>query len=224
MLGFKGQYGRCSQHPDTGLQRRGDFFGLACGTFLDLSFIGSLRYPVLSNLFLSLVCLGQFLVLAYNPFPKIPSVDYLAAGNELVAAVRQINGEVLIPSHNYIALLAGKQTYAHTVPIEELADYFGDHPETSQEPGILHDMAQAIQQQKFAAIILDYLDDALFPQIPAGYQVSDKYSALEAKDVFFAVSPVTPEGLKILVPSSPPATSQPTTTSPAARPGPSEPD
>jgi len=191
-------------------------FGLAAGRLLDSSSLTSLTHPMLSNLFLSMICLGQLLVLAYNPFAKIPSADDLAAGNQLVAAVRQIDGEVFIPAHNYIALLAGKQTYAHTVPIEELASFFGSHPETSQEPGILHDLEQAIQQQKFAAIILDNPDTVLFSQDPAGYWDAGSYSALEATDVFFSVSPFKPRTqLKILVPQNPSSTIQPGASSPA---------
>ncbi len=114
------------------------------------------------------------------------------------AARANIGGDVntLLPAYAAVGLvfglLAGKQTYAHSVPIEELAGFFGNQPDSTGDPGILNDLQQAITDKQFAAIILDNPDEKLLSQ-PVGYQDSGKYAALEAADVFFSVSPYKPK-------------------------------
>jgi 4-amino-4-deoxy-L-arabinose transferase-like glycosyltransferase len=52
---------------------------------------------------------AQFLLLIYNPFIYIPAEADLAAGCALIEKITDYKGEVYIPYHPYLALMAGKK-------------------------------------------------------------------------------------------------------------------
>jgi len=60
-----------------------------------------------------LLCLAQFGFLRYDPWTFMPSKETIARGWRLVELVRKVRGEVLMPTNNYIAFLAGKRPWAH---------------------------------------------------------------------------------------------------------------
>lgn len=98
-----------------------------------------------------LLLLFQFISLAYDPFAQLPTEADLAAGERVVALIRQIEGDVFVPYHSYLSVMAGKPQHAHAIPIGDMIRS-GLEPERSL---LIAETERAIQQQHFAAILLD---------------------------------------------------------------------
>ncbi len=64
----------------------------------------------------------QFLLLYYDPIAQIPTQEDRQAGNNLVALVRDLPGDVLVFNHGYVNYLAGKNSY---LQISALLDVIG---------------------------------------------------------------------------------------------------
>ena len=99
-----------------------------------------------------LACIVQFGLLWYKPAAQIPSRQDARAGKELVATLAGFPGEVFMPQHGYLLELAGKRSFAHQMAI---CDVLNASPsETGNR--LLSEIAQAIRQHRFSAIVLDY--------------------------------------------------------------------
>jgi hypothetical protein len=100
-------------------------------------------------------CVVQLALLAYNPLAQVPTSTDLAAGRSLVAAVRAVPGDVLVVSHPWYAVMAGKQ------PHVQAAAYFDIV--RSRDPGarrrVEASVATAVREQRFAAIVFDTESD-----------------------------------------------------------------
>lgn len=72
------------------------------------------------NIILSFLLLGQMAVLAYNPFRLIPDERDSIAGESLVEYIKNVEGNVWLPSHTLIARLAGKKTMAHQMAVIDI--------------------------------------------------------------------------------------------------------
>lgn len=107
-----------------------------------------------------LLCVGQFVSLLYNPFPQVPSQKDRQAGQALVDRIRQTSGPVLVLSHGYLAELAGKSSYSHSISI---SDIFRPAGASQTEIGakIMAEARQALSGKKFSMIILDSYADFL---------------------------------------------------------------
>jgi hypothetical protein len=99
-----------------------------------------------------IACLIQLVMLSYNPFAQIPTKADLEAGNKLVKMLSTVKGEVFLPDHGYLPILAGKTTYAHESAIWDVLR--GDQ-ETKGKTLLMEDLNEAIRNQKFDEIILD---------------------------------------------------------------------
>jgi hypothetical protein len=99
-----------------------------------------------------LACVIQFGILWYNPGTLVPSRQDAQAGKELVATLAGFPGEVFMPQHGYLSELAGKRSFAHQMAI---CDVLNAGP---SEIGnrLMSDIAQAIEQHRFSAIVLDH--------------------------------------------------------------------
>jgi hypothetical protein len=118
----------------------------------------------------------QFCIPIYNPFTIIPTNNDKIAGDELVKRIAAFKGDVLIPSHPYLAARAGKGFYIHTSALDVYLILTGKHTNYAwrPDPGVyktfnrlysLHDkkpnldlsgeLMQDIENRKFGAIILD---------------------------------------------------------------------
>lgn len=168
-------------------------FGLAAAHLLQVKGLFLAKDSSLRPVFLYLVCLLQFAALVYNPLAKIPTEKYLAAGDRLVGAIRAIPGEVFIPSHNYLAGLAGKRGYAHNVALAEVLGTFGDPARARYAAGLSQALAEAVRQETFAAIILDGMDANIFPVGPGTPYLIHAYPDLESEVDFFSVFPQKPK-------------------------------
>lgn len=104
-----------------------------------------------ARLALAVLLLLQFLALSYNPRHLVPTAADRAAGDEIVALLRALPGEVYVPYHDYLAVRAGKRQRAHALPL-------GDVVRSRIEPHRTHLIEQgraAVEEQQFAAILLD---------------------------------------------------------------------
>ena len=115
-----------------------------------LEFPRLLRGGFSSTLIYSLILL-QFIWFAYNPYSYIPSQEDWGAGNRIVAFVENLKGDVLIPSHPYIASMAGKTAYAHFGPLYDVL--IGADSKTSQD--LKAEVISEISSKKFEYIIID---------------------------------------------------------------------
>jgi len=98
------------------------------------------------------ICLIQLIILFYNPYAQIPTATDLNNGHELISLLSKVDGDVYIPDHSHLAILADKQTFAHHSAIWDIVR--GDQ----QTPGkalLEEDLNNAIRQQIFDMIILD---------------------------------------------------------------------
>jgi hypothetical protein len=100
------------------------------------------------------LCIAQFLALLYNPQAQIPSSVDLQAGQALVDRLREVDGDVLIPNHNALAILAGKKPYAHLIALQEIRGNFG-RQEPQSWSALSAEISAALSGQKFSAILLD---------------------------------------------------------------------
>jgi hypothetical protein len=95
-------------------------------------------------------CALQLGVLLYDPTRFVPkAVDY-AAGQRLVALVRELPGEVFLPYDGYLAVLAGKRALAHGVAIRELQGHFGGRQRRVE---VEEELRQALASRRFAAVL-----------------------------------------------------------------------
>ncbi|MBN1312526.1 MAG: glycosyltransferase family 39 protein [Anaerolineae bacterium] len=102
------------------------------------------------------LCLIQFVGLAYNPLACIPTREDYEAGRLLVETISNIDGDVFAPFHGYLAVKAGKPSYANGVALGELAGDFGGQ-ELDSGSAVLDEIELAVREQRFGAIILDSL-------------------------------------------------------------------
>lgn len=137
------------------------------------------------------LALVQFLGLIYNPGPLLPSAGDRQAGDRLVALIAGIDGEVFAPSHGYLSALAGKQTSAHRVALNDICA--AGRMEVRDE---MHaEIGEAIRSGRFSALLLDmpsFFDELVTfygyegPAITETYELSGQ--ALDSSYVFWPVT------------------------------------
>ena len=140
-----------------------------------------------------LACIVQFGPLWYDPVAQIPSRRDAQAGRELVATLAGFPGEIFMPQHGYLSELAGKPSFAHQMAI---CDVLNAGP-SEIENRLMSGIAQAIEQHRFSAIVLDrpfLLQDAILTH----YRLQNR--AFSSESVFWPRTGMRtrPEG--ILVP------------------------
>jgi hypothetical protein len=99
-----------------------------------------------------LACIVQFGILWYNPAAQVPSRQDAQAGRELVATLAGFPGEIFMPQHGYLPELAGKRSFAHHMAI---CDVLNAGP-SDIASRLMSEIAQAIEQHRFSAIVLDH--------------------------------------------------------------------
>ena len=116
-----------------------------------------------------LACIAQFGRLWYNPAAQIPSLQDKQAGTNLVAALARFPGDVFMPKHGYLPGLAGKEPFVHQMAFTDVLS--ADPSETATR--LFREVAAAIAQRRFSAIILDgpsdldaVVRDEYVPQTP----------------------------------------------------------
>jgi hypothetical protein len=102
--------------------------------------------------------LVQLLLLTYHPLAQVPSSGDRQAGEEFVASLRKIPGDVYVSAHPRLAQLAGKKPFTHQIAVQDVL-------RADTGPGaqaLARELGQALQQHVFSCIVLDddWLDDA----------------------------------------------------------------
>jgi 4-amino-4-deoxy-L-arabinose transferase-like glycosyltransferase len=126
-------------------------FGWGLGALLD--FTGALRERGRTlERFVAVLCLIQFVLCAYKPWRQLPRAADLAAGRQFVESLKRVPGDVWIPSHPYLAEMAGKRAYAHELAITDVLRP-GDTP---QHQKLMDALRAALRDHRYDLVILDH--------------------------------------------------------------------
>jgi hypothetical protein len=108
---------------------------------------------------LCLASILQFGVLAYPVSRQIPSTADRISGFELVQRIGEHRGDVFVPSHGYLAMMAGKEPHAHMLA---MTDVMRD-PDSPVARRLDAEIDKAIRSGRFDAILLDqpWREDAM---------------------------------------------------------------
>jgi len=86
---------------------------------------------------------------AWQPLTFSPTAEDVAAGDRLIARIKQTEGEVWMPSHPWYLHLAGRTPYAHRAGIRDV---------TRGGAHTIEGLEQALRRHAFGAIFLDEPD------------------------------------------------------------------
>jgi 4-amino-4-deoxy-L-arabinose transferase-like glycosyltransferase len=108
--------------------------------------------PTWPGLLQGMIILG-FLSLGYNPLNKtmlFASEHQRRGGEEFIATLKKIPGDVWIPFHGYIGALAGKPTHVHFMAMNDALV-----PQDTTSARFQHEIDSSLAAHRFSAIILD---------------------------------------------------------------------
>jgi hypothetical protein len=105
----------------------------------------------LAERYVVLLLLAQFAVLAYKPWQQLPSDRDRAAGEQVVESLRRVPGEVWVPRHPYLAVMAGKPWLAQELALQDVLR----RPETPQARQLLAEIRAAARARRFSLVVLD---------------------------------------------------------------------
>ena len=126
-------------------------FGLATHKAMETSgYLPAEKRPM-GEVAICVLCLIQFGCLLYNPLRQIPTKRDLAAGRALIRTMAAMNGEVLLPFHGYIPVLAGKASAAHEQAVSDTIA-MADPKATAS---LVSELKRGLQARRFSAIITD---------------------------------------------------------------------
>ncbi len=129
----------------------------------------------------------------WEPKRFVPTAADVIAGNKLIKRIREMPGEVWLPSHPWYAVLAGKTPRVHRMGIKDV---------TWRQNRTVVGLDKALTEHKLTAIIMDNRD--LFLELPllrAQYRPGLKLPADE-KPRLYTGAQVVPEA--IWIPTTPP--------------------
>jgi 4-amino-4-deoxy-L-arabinose transferase-like glycosyltransferase len=110
------------------------------------------------RMFMGVVCLAQFVALAYDPRMQIPTRRDVELHHRLMQVMRQAGGEVYLADHGFFPILAGKSSHAQTRAIFDI-DLSADR---GIEGRLSKELRTTFEQRRFSLIILD---DTLSPPL-----------------------------------------------------------
>jgi len=131
-----------------------------------------------------LLLILQFAALAYDPGKQIPSANDRLAGEALVREIRATPGEVFVPYHPELALLAGRRTYADWVGLKELKGGFGGEGGAAEWQRVKTQLLTSLRHRRFALILVDGPN---FLGQPENHYVGEPIEYV-ADDTFFPVT------------------------------------
>jgi hypothetical protein len=140
------------------------------------------------NEFLYSVFIAQLVFMIYNPFKYIPTDADTKAGNELVNIISELPGRVYIPSHPYLCDMAGKEKFAHILPLHDLLELKREGFETDVEKQAKQVFREAVTSQYFDYIILDNSNRLGFLQKEIENYYYRKYLLFEHEENVFWTS------------------------------------
>jgi len=155
-------------------------FGLAIHTAAELIQRAPENKRRILEIYLYLICIIQFTGLAYNPFTQIPTREDLKAGKEFIRTMAELQGDILLPSHGYLPVLAGKKSHAHAMAIVDFL--WGEN--TPEKARFIEEIRKKIREKKFSAIILD---SPWFPEEVSNYYIKQR-ALFDSPAVFWPVT------------------------------------
>lgn len=114
-------------------------FGLGLARLL-----ATFRTQALAQAAVLALALLQLVHLRYDPRDQVPDARRRATYAAFVERLGEIEGEVFVPAHPFLPTLAGKQTRAHRLAIE---DCYTERVE--------RELTESIAERRWAAIVLD---------------------------------------------------------------------
>lgn len=127
--------------------------GLAIGRWIKRAGMDGDYRSFVGVIFIYGICIYQYIALLYNPFAYIPNSKDYDAGQNLVRTIAKTDGEVFIPFHPYLAVLAGKRSTFHRMAFADI-----DRSTDKEKIKMLHrELNQVISHRHFDMIILDDL-------------------------------------------------------------------
>jgi hypothetical protein len=140
----------------------------------------------------------QLLLLYYPVGPQIPTEADEKAGRALLQEIGKQPGDVYVPFHPELALLAGKRTYASWNALYQLEGNYGggDVEETRR---VKTEFANAMARQEFSMIVLD-LDLNWVWGHPERYYHLREDPVFDQPDVFWPVTGWRVRPTSIMVP------------------------
>lgn len=127
-----------------------------------------------------LLAAAQFARLSYDPSKQIPTAADRRAGEGLVAAMRAIPGDIYLPYHGYLPVLAGKRSYAHAMAVWDVAR----GSDSDAAGSLLSEITAAVREHRFAAVIVDS-DVFAQPELDVYYY---RHPIAYEGDVFYPVT------------------------------------
>ncbi len=139
---------------------------LACTELLLAGRRGALARAPIPTILAVAVAAGlgvQLYVARWNPRPFMPTASDRAAGDELIGLIRELPGEVWVPSHPWYAHLAGKTMYVHRMGAKDVTTLWTTAGTTYDRlsRGYRFDnvqLAAALRRHQWDAIVLDNRD------------------------------------------------------------------
>lgn len=137
---------------------------------------------------------AQLLLAWWKPNIFIPSHQDRLAGHELIRTLEEADGEVFIPYHPWYAHLAGKSTHAHLMGLRDMS---------TGKVWPIRGLREAIEEQRFAAIILDNRPlGRELGRLHAGYRMDDFLPTTSSPHVFTGAGAVWNKKVQVLIPRS----------------------
>jgi len=155
----------------------------------------TLAVPALAGLALAITLVHA----RWHPTSFMPTTADVAAGDKLIARLRDIDGEVWMPSHPWYLVLAGKQPHVHRMGVKDVT---ARQPHTPEQ--IIWGLKDALEKHRFSALVLD--DRDLFLELPLAqyYRAALKLPADERPHLYTGAK-IVPDTIWVpAVPATPP--------------------
>jgi hypothetical protein len=131
-------------------------------------------------------CALQFVLLHYPISPQIPTNEDLLAGEALVSEIRSQPGDVYVPFHPELALMANKAAFASWSPIYQLEGNFGGG-NVRETARVKAEFGNAMARREFSIIILDQTPNWIWGHPEKYYSVSSE-PVFSSPGVFWPVT------------------------------------
>lgn len=142
--------------------------------------------------FLLAAAIAQFIGHIYDPRYVIPKPRDAAAGQRLVEVLRTIPGDVFIPAHGYLAVMAGKRSFAHQMALDDVL-----RVDDENGSALRVSIALAIRGKRFGAFVQGTNDWYGGEVLQAYEKVRD---AVPEPDTFYCLSGIRIRPEKIWIP------------------------
>ena len=130
----------------------------------------------------AILCIGQLLLLSYDPRAQLPTARSRAAGRHLVSVIGSTPGDVLLPQHGYLGAFAGKRTFAHSMAVYDVIR--AGRPEDARR--VVEQLQHALAERRFGAVIADRVDPWLRDDLARAYR--QRGDAIADPDAFWPLT------------------------------------